>query len=101
MPRTANTVSQPCLPRGVDLTSENVVDTSAVSTGDDTYYVIVRDLRFGQPTRYPLKQNGNCLTPDEVPYSDLVRGRYLAMPSREIAHGYPLWYDVHDMDPEM
>lgn len=101
MSHTGNTVLQPRLPRGVDLKTYNVADTSAVTTGDNTYYVRVCDLRFGRPTRYPLKQNGNCLTPDEVPYSDLVSGRYLAMPSQETAHGYPLWYNVHDLAPEI
>ena len=98
--RTPNNHLRPRLPPGVDLCQDNVGDTSNEPSDSNTYYVDVHDLRSGLVNCFPLKRNGAWLSPGEVPYIDLVSGRYLATPSQETAHGYPLHYDVHDLMPE-
>ena len=102
MLRTANIVLQPRLPHGVDLRPDNVGDTSNEPPHDNTYYVTVRALCSGSSHMFPLKCDGAWLSPDGVPYRDIISGRYLATPSQDpdTALGYPLWYDVHDLMPE-
>lgn len=94
--KTANSSPAPRSRPAIILTRSNVQDITDEPRDSRTYYVGVHDLRLNTEHGIPLKMDGYWLSPQQVPYDNLIRGRYLATASLQTdTDGFPSWYDVH------